>query len=68
MSEQQEQTRKERVLIGITTADTVAHEVMQSIYNLDIPENVETVLRIAYGYNVADGRNYLANLIRFCFY
>ena len=63
MPEQQEQTRKERVLIGITTADTVAHEVMQSIYNLDIPENVETVLRIVHAYNVADGRNYLANLM-----
>ena len=54
MSEQQEQTRKERVMIGITMADTVSHEVMQSIYNLDIPENVETLLLIVHGYKVAD--------------
>lgn len=63
MEENKEQQKKERVLIGITTAETVAHEVMESIYNLDVPENVEVVLRIIHAYNVADGRNDLVNIM-----
>lgn len=63
MEEQQVIQRKERILIGITTAETVAHEVMQSIYDLDVPENVEIVLRIIHAYNVADGRNDLVNIM-----
>ena len=54
---------KKRILIGITTAETVAHEVMQSIYELDIPEDVETILKIVHAYNVADGRNNLVNIM-----
>ena len=60
-----EQVNKTRILIGITTAETVSHETMQSIYNLVIPENVETVLRVVHAYNVADGRN---NFIFRCSY
>lgn len=63
MEENKEQQKKERVLIGITTAETVAHEVMESIYNLDVPENIEVVLRIIHAYNVADGRNDLVNIM-----
>ena len=58
-----EQVNKKRILIGITTAETVSHETMESIYNLVIPENVETVLRIIHAYNVADGRNDLVNIM-----
>ena len=58
-----EQVNKIRILIGITTAETVSHETMESIYNLVIPENVETVLRIIHAYNVADGRNDLVNIM-----
>lgn len=58
-----EQVKKTRILIGITTAETVSHETMQSIYNLVIPEDVETVLHIVHAYNVADGRNNLVNIM-----
>ena len=50
-------------MIAITTAETVAHEVMESIYNLDVPDDVETTLRIIHAYNVADGRNSLADMM-----
>lgn len=63
MENQATKGKKERILIGITTAETVAHEVMQSIYELEIPENTETVLRIIHAYNVADGRNDLVNIM-----
>ena len=52
---------KKRVLIAISTAETVAFEVMQSIYELEIPEDVETTLKIIHAYNIADGRNNLVN-------
>jgi GT2 family glycosyltransferase len=52
---------KKRVLIAISTAETVAHEVMQSIYELEIPKDVETTLKIIHAYNIADGRNNLVN-------
>jgi hypothetical protein len=54
---------KKRIMIGITTAETVAHETMQSIYNLKVPEDCETVLQIVHAYNVADGRNDLVYLM-----
>ena len=57
-----ETVNKKKVLIGITTAETVAHETMQSIYGLHIPEGVETSLSIVHAYNVADGRNNLVDL------
>ena len=52
---------KKRVLIAISTAETVAFEVMQSIYELEIPKDVETTLKIIHAYNIADGRNNLVN-------
>lgn len=55
--------QKKRILIGITTAETVAHETMQSIYGLIIPENTETALSVVHAYNVADGRNKLVNIM-----
>lgn len=58
-----EQVNKTRILIGITTAETVAHETMQSIYGLLIPEGVETSLSIVHAYNVADGRNNLVDIM-----
>ena len=54
---------KKRILIGITTAETVCFQTMESIHNLIIPENTETVLRIIHSYNVADGRNDLVNIM-----
>lgn len=58
----EEQTKK-KVLIGITTAETVCFQTMQSIIRLDIPENVETEVEIVHAYNVADGRNKLVNIM-----
>lgn len=55
--------KKTKILIGITCAETVTHETMQSIYNLDIPEGVETQLKIIHAYNVADGRNDLVDIM-----
>lgn len=55
--------QKIRILIGITCAETVTHETMQSIYNLKVPENIETVLKIIHAYNVADGRNDLVDIM-----
>ena len=52
---------KKRILIAISTAETVAYEVMQSIYELEVPEDVETTLKIIHAYNIADGRNNLVN-------
>ena len=54
---------KKRIMIGITTAETVSHETMNSIYNLIVPEDCETILRIIHAYNVADGRNNLVNIM-----
>lgn len=58
-----ETVNKKKILIGITTAETVAHETMQSIYGLHIPEGVETSLSIVHAYNVADGRNNLVDIM-----
>jgi len=52
-----------RVLIAITTAETVCQETMQSIYELEKPEDVQTELRIHHSYNVADGRNELVQIM-----
>ena len=57
------ENQKKRILIGITTAETVAHETMQSIYGLVLPKNTETALSIVHSYNVADGRNKLVNMM-----
>lgn len=54
---------KTKVLIGITTAETVSHETMSSIYNMVVPDDVETVLHIIHAYNVADGRNNLVDIM-----
>lgn len=49
-----------RIMIGITTAETVCNETMESIYNMDIPKDVETDLKIIHSYQVDKGRNDLA--------
>ena len=49
----------EKVLIAITTAETVCHETMALIYGMHTPPNVQVSLKIIHSYNVADGRNKL---------
>lgn len=51
-----------KILIGITTAETVCHETMESLFNLRRPENVTLILRIHHAYNVAEGRNQLVKM------
>ncbi len=51
-----------KILIGITTAETVCHETMESLFNLQRPENIELLLKIHHSYNVAEGRNQLVKL------
>lgn len=51
----------DRILIAITTAETVCHEVMEAIYNLIIPENVKVDIKIIHSYDVSNGRKDLVN-------
>lgn len=51
-----------KILIGITTAETVMYETMESLFNMDRPEGVELILRIHHSYNVAEGRNELVKI------
>ena len=53
---------KVKILIGITTADTVCHETMESLFNMKRPEDTEIILRIHHAYNVAEGRNQLVKI------
>lgn len=49
-----------KVLIGITTAETVCHETMESLFNMTRPVDVQVTLRIVHAYQVSNGRNELA--------
>ena len=49
-----------KVLIGITTAETVCHETMESLFNMIRPDDVQVTLRIIHAYQVSNGRNELA--------
>lgn len=51
-----------KVLIAITTAESVYHETMESIYHLVIPTGVQTNLQIIHSYDVASGRNQLVQM------
>lgn len=51
-----------KILIGITTAETVMHETMESLFNLERPKDTELILRIHHAYNVAEGRNELVKI------
>ena len=54
---------KKRIMIGIATEAAVCTETVQSLYNMMIPEDVETELRIIHSYNIADGRNELVDMM-----
>lgn len=53
-----------RILLAITTAETVPHEVMESIYKLQKPSNVQVDLHIIHSYSVSKGRNDLVYYAR----
>lgn len=48
------------VLIGITTAESVHHEVLEALFNMKRPNNVRVDLKIIHAYQVSTGRNELA--------
>lgn len=52
---------KTRVLIAIPTNKFVETDTFKSIYDLDIPENVETDIQFFYGYRVDQIRNLIAD-------
>ena len=54
---------KTRILIGITTAESVSYATLGSIYNLIVPDDCETILKVVHSYNVADGRNELVDIM-----
>lgn len=49
-----------KILLGITTAETVCHETMEALFNMKRPENVQVDLKIVHAYHVSVGRNELA--------
>lgn len=49
-----------KILIGITTAETVCHETMEALFNMKRPENTQVDLKIVHAYHVSAGRNELA--------
>jgi len=51
---------KKKILIGIPTAKYIEPETFKSIYDLDIPENVEVTFQYFYGYNIDQVRNLIA--------
>lgn len=55
--------RKQRILIGISTESTVCTETVEALYNMKVPDDVETTLKIIHSYNIADGRNELVDIM-----
>ena len=53
-----------KILIAITTAETVYHETMESIYNLKRTPEMDITLKIIHSYDVANGRNKLVQIAR----
>lgn len=53
--------KKIRVLIAYPTARDIETASFLSVYNLDVPNNVETELECFYGYNIDQVRNLIAS-------
>lgn len=49
-----------KILLGITTAETVCHETMEALFNMKRPKGVQIDLKIVHAYRVSTGRNELA--------
>ena len=50
-------------MIGISTEASICTETVASLYNMKVPDDVETELRIVHSYNIADGRNELVDIM-----
>ena len=48
---------KKRILIAVPSAGLIENETFVSIYNMNIPDNIETELKVFYGYLIDDVRN-----------
>jgi hypothetical protein len=55
--------RKRKVLIAIPNKNLIEAETFKSIYDLEVPEGVETVFQYFYGYQVEQVRNLIADWI-----
>lgn len=55
-----EPIQKKRVLLAIPTAKYIEVETFKSIYDLDVPEDVELTFQYFYGYNIDQVRNLIA--------
>ena len=55
--------QKKKVLIAIPTAKNIEPTTFKAIYDLEVPDNVETVFQFFYGYNVDQVRNLIASWI-----
>lgn len=51
---------KIKILIGIPTAKYIESECFKSIYDLDVPDNVEITFQYFYGYQIDQVRNLIA--------
>lgn len=51
---------KKRILIAVPTNRFVETETMKSIYDLDLPSNVDTEIQFFYGYQIDQIRNLIA--------
>ena len=55
--------RKRKVLIAIPNKNLIEAETFKSIYDLEVPDGVETVFQYFYGYQVEQVRNLIADWI-----
>lgn len=55
-----EPIKKKRILLAIPTARYIEVETFKSIYDLDVPDDVEITFQYFYGYNIDQIRNLIA--------
>jgi glycosyltransferase involved in cell wall biosynthesis/GT2 family glycosyltransferase len=56
-------TKKKKILIAIPMAKYIEVQTFKAVYDLDVPDNVETVFQYFYGYNVDQVRNLIADWV-----
>lgn len=53
--------RKKKILMAIPTAKYIEVETFRSLWDLEVPDDVELDFRYSYGYNIAQVRNLIAS-------
>lgn len=56
------QTPLQKILIAVPTFENISPDTFQSIYNMDVPKNVETTFKFVRGYDCARARNSIADI------